>query len=164
MSQAIRNVAKTLVFSSYGSAITGGAAWGTRYISQIPTQDLRAAALVGALGNITVFLTDKIMFGFESNESINNFEIFCLKYIKTPSMTPYEAEKKAGIVLLIFYMGVEFLVASIATPTLATLAGRNISYGAATLFSLLNAITFFPQLYLFYEICASLKRERITYS
>lgn len=137
MTKAIQFAGELLVFNMLGSAITGGAAWGTRYVSQIATQDILPAAMTGALGNTTAMLLVHVTQKFK-NEITN--------YFLPSTRNREQAEDNAFTFSLLFCMGIGFLASSVATPTLATLAGRNISYRAATLFGLLNTITIVPQI------------------
>src|SRR3990167_3605946 len=139
---------KAVVSSAVCGAITSGAAWGTRYISQIPTQDVIPAAMLGAGMTFSTIVLHNVLTRSFTEKVYNYLNSGKGNKITRPEHT--ELASKTKTIILTFSLGLGFLASSGAAPRVADLVRRNISYKAAALLSLLNilptafAITF-PQ-------------------
>ena len=119
MTQTVTQGLRLFGITAVSSAILGGVAWGTRFISRIPTQDPASAAIVSAMGTVTaVMLMHMPCLGLKKDNSTKDNTIM----ITTAMLT--------------------ILVPTAITPRLAPLMNCSISCPAAAAFGVVNLFSF----------------------
>ena len=132
---------KAAVSSAVSGAILAGAAWGTRYVSQIPTQDAISAGIVSAtMTNVSTILNK--LFLLKDWPMDIYLQILRIPTVEKPQTQEERdlTKKKATLYVSMMAMGFGFFVSTAAAPTIASLVGRNLSYQTAAMFSFINII------------------------
>ena len=142
MGQAVLFGAKIAVSSTVCGAAMSAVAWGTRYVSQIPTVEVRSAAIAGSVMTGVSMLSNKVLSYLGLNKDM--YDYVRSEQKKTEKNNQWSnitlAKSEVGFAVAAIATGLGFLVSTGAVPRLASLMGGNISYGAVAIFNVLNIL------------------------
>ena len=133
---SLTSIAKgTIAFGSVNAAVNASIAWGTKFISQIPTQDIIPALIAAPIHSFISSIVGAGMRTLGKDLIINYF----LNGKQHPDKEEQaEADKNYLIIARITYLSVATLVTVITLPKMASLVHKTISYKEALAFAMID--------------------------